>query len=308
MKKLLYLLGCALLVAVLALVACGGSSTEPSASPTAPPPTLTPSPTPAAGSWQPGDDPVTATRRVAAKLLATLRTERFAASDLWSPQATFDLWAASDTHVSSAEAIKEVYAGAAPDSDWTAGHTLSTSGVAAWEGLFTKGQTPTVALDLVAVSGDRIGHEEIYLDTSGGRRAEPVTQWPSPPASTDTVARTSKTAKAFVDAVTESGTLKLGLLLADDVLFYDTAQKREQRGATALLRWWGGRAAAIIEPRPDGGLIVGPGWAAVRWTATGGQTSTEGITMPGAAVLEIRSGKVVRMTLYYDSATLALHM
>ena len=197
--------------------------------------------------------------------------------------------------------------GAAPDSTWTAGHALVTRGVAAYESLFAQsGQKPTAALDLLAVSGGTISRE-IFLDTSGGRAAEPVTQWPSAPTSADTVARTKKTARAFADAAT-GNTLKIGLLLADDVLFYDTAQKRERRGATALLRWWGGRTAWNYANRPTDGLIVGPGWAAVRWTATGGQTSTDDITMPGAMMLEIRSGKVVRMTLYYDAATLPLHL
>jgi hypothetical protein len=308
MKKVLCPLGCALLVAVLALAACGGSGTSTSGSPTTPPPNLTPSPTSTVGSWQPGTDPLAATAAVATRWLVTLHSERFAASDIWSPQATFDLWA-SNVHEGGGAAVKRVYVGASPDSTWTAGHALVTPGVAAYEGLFAQSaQKPTAALDLLAVSGGKVSHEEVFLDTSGSRAAEPVTQWPSPPTAADTVARTKKTATAFVDALAASGTLEMGLLLADDVLFYDTAQKRERRSATALLRWWTSQAFVTYENRPQDGLIVGPGWAAMRWTATGGQTSTEGITMPGVTVLEIRSGKVVRMTLYYDSATLALHL
>jgi ketosteroid isomerase-like protein len=297
-------------VAALALAACGGSGTGTTASPTPtpPPPSVTPSPTTTAAAWQPGSDALVATTKVSARFLTMLRTRRFAASDIWSPQATLDLYA-SDVHASGADAVKSVYTGAAPESSWTAGHALVTTGVAAYEGLFAQsGLRPTAALDLLAVSGDKVEHEDVYLDLSGGRAAEAVTQWPSPPAPTDTVARTKKTATAFVDAMTDSGTLQLGLLLADDVLFYDTAQKRQQRGATELLTWWGGRAAALIEPQTENSLVVGPGWAAVRWVGTGAQSSTDDVTMPGAAMLEIRGGKVVRMTLYYDSATLALHL
>lgn len=297
------------LVLATGLAACGGSDTTASSSPTTPPPVATTSPSAAstAGSWQMGTDSVAATSRIAKRWLATLRTERFAASGLWSDQASFDLWA-SDTHASGAAAVRDVYVGAAPDSTWTVGHALVSPGVVAYEGLFESGdQKPTAVLDLLAVSGGKVSHEEVYLDTSGGRSAEPVTQWPSAPTSADTVARTKRTARAFAEAAT-GNTLKIGLLLADDVLFYDTAQKRERRGATALLRWWGGRTAWAYANRPTDGLIVGPGWAAVRWTATGGQTSTDDITMPGAMVLEIRSGKVVRMTLYYDAATMPLHL
>jgi hypothetical protein len=293
---------------MFAVISCGGSGASGSSSPSALATTPSPSPTSTAESWQPGVDSRAATAVVARKWMTMLRSERFADSELWSEQATFDLWA-SDSHESGGAAVKGIYVGAAPDSAWTASHSLVSPGAVAYEVLYAQGDLkPTAALDLLAVSAGKVIHEDIYLDLSGGRGAEPVTQWPSSPAPTDTVARTTRTATAFVDAVTESGTLKLGRLLDDDVLFYDTAQKRQQRGATALLRWWGSRAAATLEPKSDQGLIVGPGWAAVRWTATGGQTSTEGITMPGVALLEIRSGKVVRMTLYYDSATLALHM
>jgi hypothetical protein len=312
MKKLLCPLGCALLAAALVLAACGssGSGSKASVTPTVAPssPAATPSPATATTSWEPGSDPLAATSKVAARFLTVLRTKRFAASDVWSPQATLDLYA-SDVHVSGADAVKGVYTSAAPGSSWTAGHALVTPGVAAYEGLYAQsGLVPTAALDLVAVSGDKVGHEDIYLDLSEGKGAQAVTQWPTPPAPADTVARTKKTATALVDAMTDSGTLKLGRLLADDVLFYDTAQKRQQRGATALLTWWGGRTAVFVAPQAKNSLIVGRGWAALRWVGTGAQSSTDEITMPGAAMLEIRHGKVVRMALYYDSARLALHM
>jgi hypothetical protein len=310
MRNVLCPLGCVLLVAALVLAACGssGSGSSASVTPTAAPSPASPSPATTTASWEPGSDPLSATSKVAARFLTLLRTRRFAASDLWSPQATLDLYA-SDVHASGSDAVKSVYTSAAPESSWTAGHALVTSGVAAYEGLYAQsGLDPTAALDLVAVSGDKVGHEDIYLDLSEGKEAQAVTQWPSPPAVTDTVARTKETATAFVDAMTDSGTLKLGLLLADDVLFYDTAQKRQQRGATALLTWWGGRTAVNVVPQAVDSLTVGRGWAALRWVGTGAQSSTDEITMPGAAMLEIRHGKVVRMTLYYDSATLALHM
>jgi ketosteroid isomerase-like protein len=154
-----------------------------------------------------------------------------------------------------------------------------------------------------------IAHEEIYLDTSGGSRADPVTQWSSPPTSADTIARTRKTAVAFYDAAARSDTsFVLGQLVADDVLFYDTASKREQQGATELLLWWNGRTFVSFEKQPNDALIVGRGWAVVRWIATGAAAATSDTHMPSAAMLETRSGKVVRLTLYYDSATLPLHI
>ena len=304
------------LITGLALVACGdpgassSSSLEESPSPgsATASPVSTPSPAATAASWRPGDDSLAATAKVAARWRALLRTERFAASDIWSPHAALDIWA-FDVHATDAGAVKAVYTNAAPGSSWTAGHQFVAPGVAAWEGLYAgSGQKASPALDLLAVSGGRVTREDVYLDASGGERAAPVAQWPSPPARTDTIARTKKTAEAFADAMTDSGTLRLGRLLADDLLFYDTAQNRPQRGATALLLWWNSRTFAIAKPKADHGVIAGRGWAAVRWTATGGQTSTDEIAMPGVTVLEIRDGKVVRMTLYYDSATLALHM
>jgi len=299
---------------VLALAACGGSgkgvaSGSPSPNAAAAPAIETPAPLPSVGSWEPGTDPPAVAAAVGRHFVAQLHDERFEAYRIWSPQATFDLWA-SDEHRDSGAAVKDVYVDVAPESSWTAGHALAGRGVAVYEGLF--GQTGlgrTAALDLLGVSGGKVLHEEVFLDTAGsGRNAQPVSQWPAKPTPADTVAATAKTAKAFLQAVRFGDSGPIGSFMADDLLFYDTAQKRERQGSTAALRWLIGRTFVTFEDQPQNALIAGRGWAVARWTATGGDVATSDVVMPMAVVLETRSGKVVRMTLYYDSATLRLHL
>jgi hypothetical protein len=299
------------LPAAVALVACGGSGSAASGSSSATPresgePVASPTPLPSAGWWEPGTDSAAVTAAVARRWHALLRDERFAASRIWAPQVTFDLWA-SDVHESGGAAVQEVYVGAAPDASWKDGHELVGSGVVAWEGLFAEAGPPTAALDLLAVSGGKITHEEVYFDASGGRAAEMVTQWPSPPTSVDTVAATRRTAAAFARVLNEN-TLAVGRMLPRHMLFYDTAQKRQRRRDASVLTWWGGRTAVSLTKRPADAVVAGRGWAVIRWSGTDVSGSSSGITLPGAAVLETRSGKVVRLTLYYDSATLRLHL
>jgi hypothetical protein len=52
--------------------------------------------------------------------------------------------------------------------------------------------------------------------------------------------------------------------------------------------------------------VVGSGFADVRWTIR--QTFDDGVQLavPGTTVMEVRGGKVVRLTLYYDNEAIGL--
>jgi hypothetical protein len=52
--------------------------------------------------------------------------------------------------------------------------------------------------------------------------------------------------------------------------------------------------------------FAGPGWAAVRWTIKQVFSTGVGLAIPGTTVMEVRDGKVVRMTLYYLSGVMRL--
>ena len=97
----------------------------------------------------------------------------------------------------------------------------------------------------------------------------------------------------------------LQALLAPDVLFRDGAATHDVRGLDAALEWWrtvAPRRALTIKNRPP---LAGPGWAVVRWT---GRRFYKDWIFPngvdesrnGATVIEVRDGKVVRMTVYVE--------
>ena len=52
--------------------------------------------------------------------------------------------------------------------------------------------------------------------------------------------------------------------------------------------------------------LAGPGWAAARWTVKQVFPTGVELAVPGVTVMEVRGGKVVRMTLYYDSSVMRL--
>ena len=299
-------LALALLLA-LSLGACGGTSPNaivksapPSAVAAAPTPTLTP------GPWQPGTDSLAQTAVVAKAFLSALQTEDFAEAGLWAKDATFDM-SVGDEHATGAEAVRALYEEEAPLGAWQAGNVLVGPGVVAYEGQFLQTGFSSAALDLLAVSGGKIVHEEVFLDSPSSIEAMPVTPWATPPASGDTIAQTTKTAAAFIQAVDAQDTPAIQALLAGDVLFYDTALKHEHSGQAQVMNWWGTMNPVAFQSVQATSMIVGPGWAVARWTATGTDADTSGVIVPGATVMEIRDGKVVRLALYYDSTTLPLH-
>ena len=128
-----------------------------------------------------------------------------------------------------------------------------------------------------------------------------------PPTSADTVARSKETAAAFAKAVAAGDSTTIRSLLHQNVMFYDTAQKHPQLGASAAVDWFASTKPVTVRDAQNAPLIVGRGWAVARWTATGADAATSGIIVPGATVMEIRGGKVVRLTVYSDSTKLPLH-
>ena len=296
---------------VLALAGCG-SGGAPASSPS--PPGMhaaSPSPTPtptlwSVPQWRPGSDSLAGTAAVARQWLRLLHSEAFASSHIWAKDVTFDLWAA-DLHLTGA-AVKQLYSGAPGSTDeWGPGHILLRPGVAALEVQFSPGPGAVLtALSLLAVSGGKIVHQEVFYNPAPGE-AKPVTPWPKAPGPADTAATTRQTAAAFSRAMVAADPATMRRLLAPDLLFRDTANKRGQRGAEAFATWWNSLRPVTFQDMPHAPLIVGDGWAVARWTATGTEAYMPYSIMPGATVYEVRGGKIVRLTIYHDSLTLALH-
>lgn len=292
--------------AAFVLGGCGGSTeaatpgpATPAASPTTVPATL------GGSQWDvPGLSPLPETRSVANEWVRSLCAERIPGAGLYHSQATWDYWP-NDDHLQGAAEIEGVYREAAKDCDWSRGRVLLAPGVVAYEGTFIVrdgGKTSLPALCLLAVADKKVEHEEVFLD-AGPTSKKPVAFAASPPGPQDTAEAAAEAAAAVGDAFARGDQTALGELLAPDVLFYDTGLRHGVRGVDAVLAWQ--RRTPTLDlsnHRP----IAGPGWAVVRWTI--GQTSDTGAQLEaaGATVAEVRDGKVVRMTLYYDDSVISL--
>lgn len=297
-------------IGVAGLAACGGSDTSASSSPSAAVAAPTPSPSiiPAAEPVSQWDAPGTAspaqTRAVAKEYATAVTDETLSKGGLYAKDATWDYWE-SDMHDQGAKAIAGTYRGAADSFDWSGVHVLSAPGVAADEGrLKAEGsKSTTVFLALLAVDGDKVVHEEVFLDNPSEFAKQRVTFATSAPGSKDTAKAASQVATAVGDAFAAGDQAALRELLAPDIVFYDTELLHGVRGVDAVLAWQSRTPTVELTNQAP---IAGPGWAVVRWTIR--QTDATGVqvAVPGATVMEVRDGKVVRMTLYYDNATIAL--
>jgi ketosteroid isomerase-like protein len=292
---------------VIALTACGGSSTSGSSSPsaTAAPPTPSPSIVPATEPVSRWDGPGSASRsqaeEVAQRYAAALHAESVPSAGLYTPTSTWDIHS-SDEHARGAKEIESVYRDAAVFSSWAKGHVLAAPGVGVDEGLFTTyGKDSTPALSLLAVDGRKIAHEEIFINEGDTR---PVKVYRGAPASGDTAKAAAQVGAAVGDAFASGDQAALKSLLAPDVMFRDTSLPQDAVGVDAVLAWWDKvpNGVQLTNKKP----IAGPGWSVVRWTVR--QVYPTGVeqALPGATVMEVRDGQVVRMTVYYNSATMRL--
>jgi ketosteroid isomerase-like protein len=303
-------LALAVLIGLVALAACGGSSTATSSSPSAPAatPSASPSIVPAAEPVSQWDAAGTAsaaqTRAVANKYATTVAAGTLPKVGLYAKDATWDYWE-SDMHGQGATTIEDTYRSAADSFDWYGVHVLSAPGVAADEGtLKAQGTTTTtVFLALLAADGNKVVHEEVFLDNPSDSKKQHVTFAASAPGPKDTAKAAARVAAAVGDAFAAGDQAALQDLLAPDVLFYDTELTHGVRGADAVLAWQSKTPTVEVSNQEP---IAGPGWAVVRWTIRGTDVNGIPVAMPGATVMETRDGQVVRMTLYYDNAALGL--
>ena len=142
------------------------------------------------------------------------------------------------------------------------------------------------------MDGNKVAHEEIFLNEGD---SGPVAFYGSAPG--------PKVAAAVGAAFTTGDLAALKALVAPDVLFRDTAQPRGGRGWDAVLAWWGMVPTVTLENKKP---IAGPGWAVGRWTIRQVFSTGVELALPGATVMDVRNGKVVRMTIYYNSSVMRL--
>jgi ketosteroid isomerase-like protein len=308
-------LGLVVLIGLVALAACGDSSSSTSSSPSAAAttPSASPSIVPAAEPvhrWDaPGSASLAQTQTVGKRYAEAQTTETIPEAGLYAKGATFDYWASGETHNQGAKQIESTYKAAGEGKpgvgfDWTRVRLLVAPGVVAYEGLLAipADKVKMPYLELLAVDGNKIIHEEIFMDP-GPQTKQPVRYADSAPGPKDTAKVAAEVAAAVGAAFAAGDQAALQDLLAPDVLFYDTELTHGVRGVDAVLAWHSKTPTVEVSNQEP---ITGPGWAVVRWTVR--ETYETGVqaAMPGATVMEVRDGKVVRMTLYYDNAVIGL--
>jgi ketosteroid isomerase-like protein len=294
------------LAGALTFGACGGS--DEGAAPAATTPAASPSVVPAAAPESqldgPGDATLAQTKAAVARYASALTSETIPTAGVYAADATWDFWP-DDNHMKGATQIESMYADAAEYCDWAAPHIMSTEGAAVSEGVFTVHENGTVSLPslaLLAVDGKEIVHEEVFLDPAS-RSKKPVTFETTAPGPKDTAAVAADVASAVGDAFAAGDVAALQTLLAPDVLFYDTSLRRGAQGVDAVLAWQAKTPTVEVDNQDP---IAGRGWAVVRWTVRRVYDTGVEVAMPGATVMEVRDGKVVRLTLYYDSELVSL--
>jgi hypothetical protein len=295
-----------------ASAACGGSNAPASGSPgaAATSPVASPSIVPAAepvSRWDvPGSASAAQTRVVALRYAWALNHEQIPFAGLYTAGSTWDYWA-TDSHAKGALAIDRIYRDAAPSLDWSKRvHLLVARGVAVYEGVLTvEGTDSTPSLSLLAVDGNegvgaRVVHEEIFLNEGDG---SPVVWGASKPGRRDTAKAAGAVCAAVGEAFATGDRGAMQALLAPGILFRDTAQSRGVRGWDAFAAWWDKTPTVDVQNKTP---ISGPGWAVGRWVLRQGYSNGVEVAMPGATVMDVRGGKVVRMTLYYNSNVMRL--
>lgn len=220
---------------------------------------------------------------------------------LQTGDATWDLWV-SDSHTTGRKRMLRELTDAAADFGWSQGHLLAAPGVGAWEALLLKPgdkRFGAPCLQLVAVDGGKVSHVETLLATLP---REEIAAEAGAPGPDDTTTSTGRAALAFIAAFAAGDGEALRGLVASDVTFTDASTAGTLLGPDALVGW---RAAMIDTDFELRAPIVGRGWAVARWTAIRDVYDVH-ITSPGATVVEVRDGRVVRATLYYDSNDISL--
>ena len=121
--------------------------------------------------------------------------------------------------------------------------------------------------------------------------------------------------EAWLAAWNSHDAQNLGLLMTDDVLYFDAGFAGLQRGRDAAMErgvWVFLRGVPDLHWELRGEPIVGRDSVAWEWTLTGTHTGTWGgvpatqqrLQLKGVSLMRLRDGRVAEVASYYDSLTL----
>jgi len=315
-----------LVLAVAAVAACGGGEEadtegqgQGTSSPTA---TMAPSPSGTetltrfgTTRWERGADGLKETRAVAREYAAAVRERAVSprVAEFYAAEFTLDAWL-DRTRVDDEMTAKYTWGIWESNLYWSpAAQMYVAPGVAVIAGaVMDDPDDPTMVLpyvDMLAVSDGKITHEEIIGDPHETGVVTKGWKATTAPAGADD---TAKEARAAADTVREvlsrtGDFAALEKVYDPDIVFLDTSTDGPLRGVDAVLAWHEGTTKiAGIESLAIEPPMAGPGWAVLR-TRTGGTIDNmDAFSVPGAIVMDIRGGKVVRMKVYYDSTVVDL--
>ena len=192
---------------------------------------------------------------------------------------------------------------------FVSGETVSTfvgRGAALWEAwpgdeVAVGGwYSPEAVAEVVTVRGDRILRQEFFWITGPNLKAGEKSPHPArlltPLGPGDTSAAARRVALAYVAGLKTKDAGRQAHLSTPDVAFLDVGYGDHGRRADLLRRYE--RMFSFPTDLAFTGVRTfwGPGWAVLRWAAASDSLGYEGAA--GLTVLEIRSGKIARQTLY----------
>jgi hypothetical protein len=302
-----------IVIAAIALAACGGSISTASNSPTTTPSiTGSASPTNApSAATAPlrlvGSDSVAVTRRVVDGSRAALRNPTVAKSArIYADDDVFDDYCYGTHGEGHVVALKMIRKNLREytDARWVAGYAGRGWAVIEEYWDFTKTYGARVAILVVfETHGGRVVHEgdyeQAFQNLPSGRALEPR-PLKAAPGPADTAAAAEDVALRYAAALQTKDAGAVAALSAPKVAFVDTASSTVGSEPGDVRAHY----AAIFAKPSDLALTnlryaFGRGWAAVIWTAASQSFAANG---DGVTMLEIRDGKIARQTLYYNSA------
>ena len=294
-----------LAIAALALLmatatGCGGSTT------TATNGGLTPQATPsvaAAPQRLAGDDSVAITQKAVNAYTAAWDAQSAAQlGALYARDVVFDCFA-TGMHVDGRAALLKMLGGVCAMTTGTrslAGHAGRGWAVLELRQDFAEGSIQLLQL-VETRDGKIVRHANYYQPLEGQssslRVATPLRSAPGP---ADTLAASKAVALTYAAALQNKDAAAVAASSAPTIAFTDTASSTVGSSPGDVQRHY----AKIFETPADLAFthpcyVAGRGWAAVIWTAGSQSCGTSG---SGVTMLEMRSGKIRRETLYYNSS------
>jgi steroid delta-isomerase-like uncharacterized protein len=211
-----------------------------------------------------------------------------------------DIWI-SDEHLQGA-AVVDYFAptGATTALNWSSGKVFATKGAAVVEGTVTNVAIPLTmrTFTVLTISDGKVTHQEVY--GFGGGVVAPPKPVATKPGPGDTAATAKATVTAYYTAVSKGDMTAAAALYSPQVVFQDTTVPGKAGGTQQAVAWHTKLLAAPSMSMELKSLVAGKGWAVARWLLSGQTASGNTASVPGATLFEVRDGKIVRQTLYYN--------